>query len=528
VKLNVFFRSFFGRALSVVVSAAVLVGLGHVVFTATTDLQNTIRIREITQQTLRRAERSADYALITLSDVISSGHDRCDDASLEHIRRAAYLRGVVKDVRIIDAKGETLCTGLTHSEATQTELFDLNSGIAARNGNVHLHQMGAQNSGLVGVSWKIRPTQTLLAILNVDSLMFDVFPRSLRDSAAAGLYLGDEQFAQYFPPSIRIQDDDGWLKFSASSGRFPISARLAISPQAFSEWNREAEPYALGAAGLFGALLGYFIALAASRDRDPASELRKGLRRREFTADIQPIFELDGQRIVGGEALARWKKADGTVLPPAEFIGLAEDSGLIAPITWQIMEAVLSKLSDLLIINPGISIGFNIAPNHLVLEGFADEFSSLVTAYGVKPSQITIEITERQDFDDVAEAGAIIQRLREMGFTISLDDTGTGHNGLSYMQKLGIDVIKVDKHFVDLVGEDRVATKIIEMLVQLARGLNMSTVAEGIESPDQLKALRRLGIDKGQGYVVSRPLPPDGFIRFVMAQSRLDIKRNAA
>jgi sensor c-di-GMP phosphodiesterase-like protein len=527
MKQNVFFRSVLGRAITMVASAAVLVVLGHFVFAATTDLQNTIRMREIAQQTLQRAERAADYALITLSDVIGSSHDKCDNAGLEHIRRSIYLRGVVKDVRIIGMDGETLCAGLDQSLVDPLSRYDPATGIAARNRNVKFHRMDEHNSGLIGVSW-VMPTRTIFTILNVDSLMFDVFPQSLRDSAAAGLMLAGKQFAQYFPPSIRGAKQDDWLTFETSSGRFPISASISVSPQSFSEWNREAEPYALTAAALFGALLGYFMALAASRDKDLASELRKALRRREFSADIQPVFELEGRRIVAGEALARWEKPDGTLVPPNEFIGLAEDTGLIEPITWQMMESTLSLAGDFMIANPEMQIGFNIAPGHLVSEGFVDDFSAIVTSYSIKPRQIILEITERQDFEDVAAAGAAIQKLRERGFTISLDDTGTGHNGLSYVQKLGIDVIKIDKHFVDVVGVDHVATKIIEMLVQLARELGMSTVAEGIETVEQLEALKAFGIDKGQGYLVSRPLPIHQFINLVSAQDQTLFKKDAA
>ncbi len=142
--------------------------------------------------------------------------------------------------------------------------------------------------------------------------------------------------------------------------------------------------------------------------------------------------------------------------------------------------------------------------------------------------QIIIEITERQPFEDILSAEIVIQKLRELGFVMSLDDTGTGHNGLSYVQNLGVDILKIDKHFVDLVGIDRVATKIVEMLVHLSYELNISTVAEGIETSAQLTVLKEMGVDKGQGYLIAKPLTPKMFMEAAELNSARGQVKNAA
>lgn len=525
---NTLFRTAPARAMLVAVATGALVLLTHFVFSATTDYQNGIRVREIAQQTLKRAERSADYALVAINELISAGDDNCDARALEQIRRSIYLHGVLKDVRVVNGQGETLCAGLSQSDVSPMSRYEPKNGLSSADSNIHFHLMGARNMGLIGVSWSVSPDRTMLAVLNVDSLMFDVFPQSLRDRATAGLFIGDEQFAYYYPVGKSLADQDTWQKFLVSSDRFPLSAELTVSPAAFSQWNREAEPYALFLAGVIGALLGYLIALAASRDRDMSIELKRALRRGEFIGHVQPIFELSDKKIIAGEILARWQKADGTMIPPIEFIGLAEDNGLIVPITWQIMENTLVQMNGFLASHPEMRIGFNIAPSHLMSEGFAGDMLAIMSRFDVNPHQIIIEITERQQFDNIGNASDIIQKLRGFGFMISLDDTGTGHNGLSYVQKLGIDIIKVDKHFVDYVGIDRVATKIIEMLVQLAVELNMTIVAEGIETEAQLEALRALKVDKDQGYLVSRPLTPAAFIEFATAERPKSIDQRAA
>lgn len=128
---------------------------------------------------------------------------------------------------------------------------------------------------------------------------------------------------------------------------------------------------------------------------------------------------------------------------------------------------------------------------------------------------IVIELTERQALVDAQEAAAQCRRAQELGFRVSLDDTGSGHNGLSHVQELPLDIIKIDKKFVDLVCTDRAAITIIEMLVRLAKALGASTVAEGVETIEQYHALRDCGVDEGQGYLVSPALPADRFIAFV-------------
>jgi EAL domain-containing protein (putative c-di-GMP-specific phosphodiesterase class I) len=160
-------------------------------------------------------------------------------------------------------------------------------------------------------------------------------------------------------------------------------------------------------------------------------------------------------------------------------------------------------------------IAFNISPAHLLANNFAEDLRQIARGAGVSPRQIIIEITERQEITDMPMAIAVLAELRDRGFRIAFDDVGTGHNGLSYMQKMGADIIKIDKFFVDSIAISRAAKVLVEMLVNVGRELNMTTVAEGIESEEQAALLRACGVDQGQGYLVSRPLPIRVFLDLV-------------
>jgi len=220
--------------------------------------------------------------------------------------------------------------------------------------------------------------------------------------------------------------------------------------------------------------------------------------------------------ILGCEVLARWIKADGTVVPPLSFIPLAESSGRIERLTWHIMEQALAELQTVLKQDRSFVVSFNVMPRHMVCEGFVATLRAVAIAQRVSPRQIALEVTERDAFPDLAKAGAVVAELRDRGFSVALDDVGIGHNGLSQIHALGANVLKVDKFFVDSMGRGSAGRATIEMLVRLATELKMSVVAEGIETEDQRRALIQCGVTEGQGYLHSPPLPAADFKAFLV------------
>jgi EAL domain-containing protein (putative c-di-GMP-specific phosphodiesterase class I) len=189
------------------------------------------------------------------------------------------------------------------------------------------------------------------------------------------------------------------------------------------------------------------------------------------------------------------------------FIPLAESSGRIEPMTWQILSAALKDLYPRLREDKHFKLSFNVVPRHLLSDGFVEKLRGTVLAAKVSARQIVLEVTERNELPDLAKAAAVVRELRELGFRVAMDDVGVGHSGLSQIKGLGANIIKIDKFFVDTITEDGSAIAIVEMLVRLARDLKMTVIAEGIETPEQVRALIECGVEEGQGYIVSPPLP---------------------
>ncbi|VAW23474.1 diguanylate cyclase/phosphodiesterase (GGDEF & EAL domains) with PAS/PAC sensor(s) [hydrothermal vent metagenome] len=502
----------------VVAGAAVVTRFAYdeVVFSS-----NKSQMEELNRRTLQRAELAIDYAVITLSELSLTGLGNCSEESLMQLHRISYLRGSIKDIQVLGVNNRLLCAGESMARQMGLADFNLDQGYVSYNGAISLHNIGFKNSGLLGVAWQMRPDLTLFAVLNLDSLFFDIFPAPLREQVNASLVLGaDDKIASHVPNDMGRFDAKEKVRFSSASERYPLKTSFEIGVPVLRAWNREAENFVSGAGILLGILLGVLSFSVLSRPRDPDAEMRESLKKGEFIPFMQPIFSIPSRKIIGCEVLMRWEKCDGSIVGPLGFIPLAESNGLIVSMTRSIMAQTFVELGEYMLDNPDFKVAFNIVPSDLVSGCCAEELCEIVARAGVARQQVVLELTERQDFEDLGKAVAIIRQLRDLGFKVALDDTGVGHNGLSNVHRLGVDIIKIDKMFIDRVSIDRSAMTIVMMLVKLARELDMRTVAEGIETEEQLKTLFECDVDEGQGYLVSKPLPAGQFLELVRKQDK--------
>ena len=252
------------------------------------------------------------------------------------------------------------------------------------------------------------------------------------------------------------------------------------------------------------------------RERDnPIDEIERAMKAGEFVPYFHPIVDIRSGRLRGAEVLIRWCKSDGTVVPPATFIPLAESSGLIIEMTRELMRRVCRDAGAVLGARPHLKIGFNLTARHFANEEIVDDVRKIFKHSLLKLTQIVLEITERQPIENLTETRRVIAALQGLGVKVAIDDVGTGHSGLSYMLKLGVDIIKIDKLFIDSVGTDRHSNTIIETLIDLAQNMRMDVIAEGVESFEQVLQLRDLGIRAAQGFVFSPPLPCSAFLQLV-------------
>lgn len=261
---------------------------------------------------------------------------------------------------------------------------------------------------------------------------------------------------------------------------------------------------ALALAGAAGWLMRRLLRTRGSMD----FLIQEALRQRAFVPYYQPIVDARDGRLLGAEALIRWVTPDGKVVPPGQFIPHAEETGLIQPITLQLTEQIVSDVAQLKWANSDRFISINLVPEQLENMGYVQHLQSLITRHGISQRNISVEITERRQFEDMAAGKRVLEALVQSGIEVKLDDAGTGFGGFAYIQELPIGTLKIDKMFIDtLRSGDDAKRPVLDAIVEFARISRLDTIAEGVETLDQVRQLSDLGVHAIQGYVFGKPMP---------------------
>jgi len=249
------------------------------------------------------------------------------------------------------------------------------------------------------------------------------------------------------------------------------------------------------------------------RRLSPLGELQIAVQNREFIVHYQPVIQLETGRCVGAEALVRWQRPDGTLLRPDLFIPLAETSGLIKPITDQIIALVVKDLGKFLVADRDMHVAINLCAEDVGTTRALNVLAEALQNTGIMPEQIWLEVTER-GFIDIKAARTTLLRAHELGYSVAIDDFGTGYSRLSYLHGLPLDALKIDKTFIDTIGLDSATSSVTPHIIDMAKSLNLTMVAEGIETQAQADYLTERGVQYGQGWLFARPMIAHDFIAF--------------
>lgn len=247
------------------------------------------------------------------------------------------------------------------------------------------------------------------------------------------------------------------------------------------------------------------------------SDLRKALTRKEFSLHYQPKIELSTGKVTGVEALLRWSKADVGPISPMDFIPVAEESGLIVPIgEWVIEEACeqARRWKD-----QGLApfvLSVNLSPVQFHSRSLADVIAKSLKYYGIEPEYFELELTESAVMENVNHAIRIMDALKRLGVRLSIDDFGTGYSSMEYLKRFPVDVLKIDRSFVQDITTDESDAAIIKAIIALSQALNLVSIAEGVETSEQIDFLVQHNCDEVQGYFYSRPLPEEEITEYLL------------
>ena len=235
--------------------------------------------------------------------------------------------------------------------------------------------------------------------------------------------------------------------------------------------------------------------------------MEEGIQNQEFKVFYQPKVNAKNEKVEEAEALVRWER-ENKLIPPNEFIPVFEKNKFIIQLDKYIYEQVCKDMKEWKEkYNKKIKVSVNISKQHIVQDGFIEEYYKITKKYNINPNEIELEITETTELDERFGISKILEKLKEKGFKISIDDFGTGYSSLSMLQQIPVDVIKIDKSFVD-------QTKMLEIMILIAKKMDLKTVAEGVETNEQVQILKKLEVDLLQGFYYSKPLEKTEFEKY--------------
>ncbi len=465
------------------------------------------------------AESRIVRAIATLDALASRGVDSCRAQHIDALRQATFATTPIKELSVVAADGRTLCSDLG-GVLEQRKVISSERVAADSDALLEVVRIGDRQEPMVRLRRPGNGTANGLAAMVPSELFIariSVRGGPLTNYARMSTRSGTLIIEAGIPPEHAANAEDR-VSGTRKSERYPLVVDISL-PREGAELS-QGHLRALGAviSGLLAILILALSLLMPKRsDDNPVAELERALKAGEFVPYYQPIVDIRSGRLRGAEVLVRWRKADGTIVPPTSFIPLAESSGLIIELTRTLMRRVCQETGPEFGRRPHLKVAFNLTARHFADEEIVEDVRRIFNKSQIRLSQVVLEVTERQPLENLTETRRVVAALQGLGVRVAIDDVGTGHSGLSYMLKLGVDIIKIDKMFIDALGTDRNSNTIIETLIDLAQNMRMEIIAEGVESFEQVVHLRELGVRAAQGYVFAPPLPGTAFLQLVEA-----------
>ncbi len=464
------------------------------------------------------AQRGIERARISLGDAeraLQAAHQLTSPpCSTAHIRQMRLIEMNTRSIEDIGyfSDGLLKCTpaGLILREVRQTPIeFTTDNGLAIST-NIIPEVNGGK--GMIGISAQaykvlIDPARFADIILNPEV--------QLVTATRNGKLLGS------------LHDPDPELVQQLLAGkRIPYASKVlhdkdliavVIEPDSGIAAQTGREMIVLLPLGLLMAAFMVGLVVWVSRKRlSPLGELKLGVDKHEFIVHYQPLIELKTGLCVGAEALVRWQRPDGSMTRPDLFIPLAEESGLILPITDQVVTEVIRDMRHVLQADRTLHIAINISAQDIKTGRVLNVVQAALKGTDIQPQQIWLEATER-GFMDIEAARTTINTAREMGHAVAIDDFGTGYSSLSYLQGLPLDTLKIDKSFIDTVDTESATSSVTPYIIEMAKALKLQIVAEGVETQAQADYLLAHDVDFGQGWLFSKALTAHEFIAYYQA-----------
>lgn len=347
----------------------------------------------------------------------------------------------------------------------------------------------------------------IFATLNINLAPYTLYTSQQPDLTGIALGIGDRAVSTFSSGLINLSNMPQSPFLTTQIEGSPITLYLYAE-----KWRPEDIQFAALLGATFGMLAALLSAFVLNTQMRPGREILTAIKRDQFYVVYQPVISAKDLKVTGVEVLMRWKHPTAGEIAPDAFIHFAEAQQLIVPLTLHLFDLIARDAPVLqTLLPPGAKMGVNIAPGHLHAANFLEDVRDFAHSLPPHHFSIVLEITER-DMLRYTEVTKLFDSLRNEGYEIAIDDFGTGHSALIYLERFTLDYLKIDRGFVNAIGTETVTSPVLDAVLTLAKRLNMLTVAEGVETPEQARWLREHGIHYMQGYFFSRPLTLEQFV----------------
>ncbi|MBS8259216.1 EAL domain-containing protein [Roseibium polysiphoniae] len=465
---------------------------------------------------IQRADNAISSTVSALQRLDRDDIQTCDAEDRGLLQSVISSEGYIDAIGLVDRDGKRMCI-VPDMELTGEAILPIlqQDGPLVGIGMLDKSFLGAR---VAVVSWDLGNGYRLFAEVTPVAIASDPGPEYLRAYRRAELRLGNDiLWFETGGYNSESSNPDNAIVVQVRSGRYPLEATLVAPKSAAIQVVHDLKIIAATACAAFALL---FVAIGVWFSWRPENEANDdfiaAIRNGEFIPYYQPVMDIETGKLRGCEVLMRWRRPNGMIVSPGQFMEYAERNGHIFDMTRHLMEQTCEEVGKLHLENPDLKLSINLFAGHFRNRDVVNDIKSIYEGSDISFQQIVVEVTERYPLEDLELARKIIAELQALGVRVALDDVGTGHGGMAYLQKLGIDIIKIDKMFIDAIGDDDSSTTIVDSMVELADNLGMGIIAEGVEQEEQIERLRELGVTAAQGYYFAMPMPASQYLEFAL------------
>ena len=466
------------------------------------------------QLMLERADDATQSAIDLLDGLAQYSGLSCTNDHRYLYSEATRSNAWIDTIGLVDRNGNLVCTDMGQSSRQAGLLPVYQMGDKEVSLSLSGRDEGDKELSLLVIR-HIANGRRLIARIPGELIRIDPVRNDLRRYRTAMLSLVPNTPWFYLEP--QKTGGDTAARAHAASQFLPFDVQISVPEEAIVETTHEQrELVHLG--GIVLGLIGIAGGFLLGRHRpDGGDRLRDALQSGEFLPYMQPIVDLDSGRITGCEVLARWNLPDGSVIPPHEFIPLAQTYHLTHEVTRHIMGEARDAVIPLIEAGVDMRLSFNLFSRQLSDDKIVADIRAVFKDSPVRFEDLIFEISDRIPVSDTDYATEVISQIRALGSEIALDDVGSGHSGLNNLSTLGIDILKLDKLMLDSMSKGSAGIELVRSLIELASSLGIGVIAEGIESEEQVIRLRKMGVSAAQGYLFAPPLPARSFVELMLA-----------